>query len=285
MKKMMLPLLFAPLFIILGCAPQAALDNPKSGSSVIMAAPPAASPSPIPSPEPSPLPSPMPKPIPSPLPSPEPSPEPQQHETIDPSKPIIALTFDDGPSLVTPLILDVLERHGARATFFTVGNLVYEHKETVLRAIAMGSEVAGHSWDHSNLTRLNREQLKQQITCTSDIVYSVTGSAPAFFRPPYGAFNDTLLNVAGELGYAVINWTIDPFDWKYQDAGHIYDFIMRNVHDGAIILCHDVYDTTAEAMERLIPDLISQGYQLVTVSELFYHNHGGIFTAGKVYNH
>jgi peptidoglycan/xylan/chitin deacetylase (PgdA/CDA1 family) len=116
----------------------------------------------------------------------------------------------------------------------------------------------------------------------SDAVEQVTGEKPMFFRPPFGAVNERLKRVSRELGFAMVNWTVDPLDWKYRDADIVYEAIMREVADGYIILSHDLYGTTAQAMERVIPELIAQGYQLVTVSELLSHTHGSL-EAGRVY--
>jgi peptidoglycan/xylan/chitin deacetylase (PgdA/CDA1 family) len=208
---------------------------------------------------------------------------PIQSGNIDPNRPMVALTFDDGPSKYTSHILDILEQYGVRATFFVVGNLVNSNKNTVLRAMELGCEVAGHSWDHKNLTKLNDDELRQQITDTSNTIKALTDVALPFFRPPYGAVNERMQSVARELGVAMINWTVDPLDWKIRDADIVCDSIMRDVRDGYIILSHDMYRSTAEAMERVIPELIRQGYQLVTVSELLHHAHGGTLEAGRVY--
>jgi peptidoglycan/xylan/chitin deacetylase (PgdA/CDA1 family) len=235
-------------------------------------------PEPPPSPEPSPIPSPAPPPTPSP-----PVTIPIQSGEVDPSRPMVALTFDDGPSRYTPQILDILERYGARATFFTIGNLVNNNKDTVLRAVELGCEVAGHSWDHKDLTKLGEDQLRRQLSDTAATIEAITGIALPFFRPPYGAVNDRLKSVAGELGYALINWSVDPNDWRDRDADVVYERIMRDVRDRYIVLSHDLYGTTAQAMERVIPALLAQGYQLVTVSELLYHTHGGELEAGRVY--
>ncbi|MCL2003967.1 MAG: polysaccharide deacetylase family protein [Oscillospiraceae bacterium] len=218
-------------------------------------------------------------------PKPSSPPVPAQSGTIDPDRPMVALTFDDGPSRHTPHILDLLEQYGGRATFFAVGNLVGGGRDTVARAIELGCEVAGHSWDHKDLTKLDETALRTQMLDTAAAIEAVTGVSLPFFRPPYGAVNDRLKNVARELGLAIVNWTVDPLDWKNRDAGMVYDAIMRDVRDRTIILSHDLFGTTAQAMERVIPELLSQGYQLVTVSELLRHTHdGAALEAGRVYS-
>jgi len=114
---------------------------------------------------------------------------------IDPALPMLALTFDDGPSQFTSHILDILERFQVRATFFVIGNLVNSRSEVVVRAVELGNEVAGHSWDHSDFTRLTDADIRRQILDTSAVIEAVTGVAPPFFRPPCGAVNDNMLQV------------------------------------------------------------------------------------------
>ena len=202
---------------------------------------------------------------------------------IDPDKPMIALTFDDGPSDYTPSILKLLEENGARGTFCTVGNRVKGYSDTVAQAVAQGCEVIGHSWDHKDLTRLTAQQIRQELKSTNKALKEAAGVEPVIFRPPYGAINDRLKSVAKEEGMALLYWSIDPEDWRTRDADATYKHIMSHVKNGSIILCHDLYKATAKAMERVIPELVEQGYQLVTVSDLLSYNGGTV--PGQVYYH
>jgi peptidoglycan/xylan/chitin deacetylase (PgdA/CDA1 family) len=202
-------------------------------------------------------------------------PKPQRH----PEDKVIALTFDDGPSKYTEQILDILAQYDGKATFFVLGMKVWNNRQTVRNIIGQGSEIAGHSWHHYNLTALEEQEIKDQITYTDNAIYQVTEiRPPKFFRAPYGAFDDIVKEAAREAGAAFIQWSIDPRDWRERDADYIYDYIMERAESGNIILCHDIYESTAEAMERVIPDLIEQGYRLITVSELL----GGT-VPGRVY--
>lgn len=197
-------------------------------------------------------------------------------------RPMIALTFDDGPSIHTERILDLLERYNARATFFVVGNRVEQRQDIVIRTVNLGSEIAGHSWAHCNFNRLSEEEISENITETSAVIESVLGSSVNFFRPPFGAINERGARVSYELGYAIINWTADTQDWKYRDANTVFNAVMNLAEDGAVILLHDIHSTTADAMELAIPALVARGYQLVTVSELLYHFYGEL-EPGQVY--
>lgn len=201
---------------------------------------------------------------------------------IDPNKPVIALTFDDGPCRHTDRLLDAFAQYGGKATFFVVGNVIDERPETAKRIVAEGHEIASHSWSHKDLATLSADQIREQLMRTYEKIYEVTGYKSNTMRPPWGSVNDTVKAIAKECGISLILWSIDTEDWMLQDADKVYDSLMAQVKDGAIILMHDLHWTTVDAMERAIPDLIAQGYQLVTVSELLLYN-GGSMQAGKVY--
>ena len=189
--------------------------------------------------------------------------------TIDPSRPMIALSFDDGPdSEVTPKILDLLKNHGARATFCVVGNRVEKRADVVKRAVDEGNEIGNHTWEHKDTNKLDIPAIKDQLVRTNDIVRQVSGFEIRYIRPTYGNVGESLKQVSRELNMPLVNWTIDSEDWKSKNPDMIYQRIMSEAKDGRIILCHDIYETTYQAMERVIPDLIAQGYQIVTIGEL-----------------
>lgn len=200
----------------------------------------------------------------------------------DPNKPMLALTFDDGPSAHTDRLLDTFAQHGGKGTFFVLGNLIDERPETVKRITDEGHEIGGHSWNHRQFTKLGEEEVLDQIMGTRAKIYEVTGVDTPLLRPPYGSYNDQIKATAEELGVILVNWSVDTLDWKYKDADKMYDTVMEQAADGAIILCHDLEKSTVDAMERIIPDLIAQGYQLVTVSELLTSD-GEVLIPGNVY--
>ena len=195
---------------------------------------------------------------------------------IDPSQPIIALTFDDGPSDQTDRILALLAEYDQRATFCVIGNKVESYAGVVRRTIALGNEVASHTWNHRRLTELSSSGIRSQLERTNEAIANVAdGYQVKVLRPPYGSFNKTLRNVCADMGIVIAEWEIDTLDWNTRNANKTYNKIMKEARDGVIILCHDLYQTTADAMERVIPDLVSEGYQLVTVSELLsFHKNG-----------
>ena len=213
---------------------------------------------------------------------PEPPPDDPRQGAFDPSKPMIALSFDDGPGIYTDQFLDLFEQYGIRATFCTIGNLVNTQKDALARAVEMGCEVVGHSWDHKNLAKLDADDVRRQITDTSNAIEAVTGTTVQMFRPPYGEVSQTMRDVSADLGFVLVNWSVDPEDWNTKDPDEVYLKVMEAVKNGSIILSHEIYKSTLTAYKRLIPDLISQGYQFVTVTELLRYNHG-MLTPGHVY--
>lgn len=201
---------------------------------------------------------------------------------IDPDKPMIALTFDDGPSAHTDRLLDIFAKYGGKGTFFVVGNLIDSRKSTLVRIAGEGHEIGNHSWNHRQLTNLSDDEVRDQIMMTRAKIYDVTGVDCKIVRPPYGACNDSVRAVGAALGVSYVNWSVDTLDWKTKNADAVYNEIMKDVSDGAIILCHDLHKTTVDAMERVVPVLIKKGYQLVTVSQLMECK-GKTIEAGKMY--
>lgn len=199
---------------------------------------------------------------------------------IDPSKPMVALTFDDGPSPYTPGILDTLEKYKSRATFFEVGNRINQYPGTVLRISRMGCEIGNHSYDHPLLGNASAAKIHSQISSTDAKIKAVTGKRPALFRPPYGSIGSSLRNNAGR---PMILWSIDTLDWKYRNADSVYRAVIGHVKDGDIILMHDLYGSTRTAVQKIVPQLRKQGYQLVTVSELAQYKNVKL-SAGKSYS-
>ena len=201
---------------------------------------------------------------------------------IDPDKPMVALTFDDGPSAHTDRLLDIFARYGGKGTFFVLGNLIDSRKNTLKRIVYEGHEIGNHSWNHRQFTNLSSEEITDQIMMTRAKIYDVTGVDTLIVRPPYGACNDTVKAVGASVGISFVNWSVDTLDWKSKNAVAVRKEIINNISDGAIILCHDLHKTTVDAMETVIPELIEKGYQLVTVSELMEYSQRTL-EAGKIY--
>ena len=207
---------------------------------------------------------------------------PPQSGFIDPALPMIALSFDNGPGNYFEDFLDLLERYNVRATFSVLGNLVDTQPDALRRAVASGNEVIGNSWNHRNLAKLTENYVSQQIINTNNSIEAITGVSVPLFRPPYGEVSDTMRRISEDLGFAMVNWNIDPEDWRATDAAEIATYVLEQAHDGAIIMSHEVFASTFEAYQYIIPELLSRGFQIVTISELLLHTFDEI-EPGRVY--
>ena len=206
----------------------------------------------------------------------------EEPQNIDITKPMIALTFDDGPSAHTQRLLDIFRTYGGKGTFFVLGSTLDSRQETLRRIANEGHEIGNHSWSHSQFTDISSAEVKNEIMKTRTKIYDITGVDCTIVRAPHGSCNDRIKAIGKELGVSFVNWTLDTLDWKSKNANAVYNELMKDVADGYIILCHDLHKTTVDAMERLIPDLIEKGYQLVTVTELLTCR-GGEIIPGEIY--
>ncbi|MFS0689082.1 polysaccharide deacetylase family protein [Sporosarcina sp. 179-K 8C2 HS] len=178
----------------------------------------------------------------------------------------VALTFDDGPDpKVTRQILETLQKHDAKATFFMLGSRVEYYSDIVNEVKEAGHELGNHTWTHANLTKLGPERIAKEIEKTSAIIEEVTGQQVASFRPPYGAVNEAIHNMTG---LPIVLWDVDTLDWKYRDSARILQVVKEHVKDGSIILMHDIHQSTADGLNAVLTYLESEGYDFVTVGEL-----------------
>ncbi len=194
---------------------------------------------------------------------------PIQYE-IDPTKPVIALTFDDGPNTTTTnQVLDLLEKYQVKASFFLIGNNINdESAKSVKRAFDLGCEINNHSKTHSYMNKMTEEEIKEEVKYVSDKVEEITGQPTKFFRPPYIAVNNTMydsIDMPFICGQGCDDWN-DSISVENRLA-----VLTAYVGDGTIILLHDAQgnDKTVEMLDTLIPQLLEEGYQFATVSELF----------------
>lgn len=181
------------------------------------------------------------------------------------AKPCLALTFDDGPNAtVTPRVLDVLKQHNVRATFFVIGIHVQGNEALLRRIHAEGHEIGNHTWNHPDLTTLSPADVQSQIQMTQNIVGRAGVPLPQLLRPPYGSVNDM---VKSQAHMTIVRWNIDPDDWQVLDSQKVYDNVMATAKPGGVVLMHDIYPSTADALGPVI-DSLQQKYQLVTASQL-----------------
>lgn len=182
---------------------------------------------------------------------------------------MVALTFDDGPRpQSTGRILNTLEAYNSCATFFVVGYLAASYPDILRRMDSMGCQIGNHTYNHPDLSKLSAYGITSQISRTDAIVESAVGSVPTAIRPPYGSRNSIVINTCDK---PLILWSIDTLDWKSRNAASVINKALASVSDGDIILMHDLYDSTAAAVETIVPELISRGFQLVTVDEMSYY--------------
>ncbi len=186
--------------------------------------------------------------------------------SIDPNKKKIAITFDDGPHPYnTPQILRILNENKAKGTFFMLGNRMDLHRDIVKTVKDEGHEIGLHGITHRSFRSISQQEVADELSVSNNILFEVTGTNTTLVRPPYGAL--TIDNVT-QLPYTYILWNNDTLDWKNRDTNYIVNHVLSTVKDGDIILLHDLFTTSVDALNILLPELYSRGYQVVTVSEL-----------------
>lgn len=181
-------------------------------------------------------------------------------------KPMLALTYDDGPGQYTSKLLDCLEEYNAHATFFMQGQNVAAYPEEVKRMADLGCDVGTHSWNHPNLYDLSSEQIAKQFSDTDDALIKACGQPASVARAPYGNGSQEIYDIVDKPFFL---WSLDSLDWDHKDVQMDIDAVMNgDLTDGSIILMHDIHETSVDASLQIIPMLVEKGYKLVTVSEL-----------------
>ncbi|MBB5034017.1 polysaccharide deacetylase family protein [Prosthecobacter vanneervenii] len=192
------------------------------------------------------------------------------YSSVKISQKTLAMTFDDGPHpSLTPKLLDLLKERNIKCTFFLIGQQVKMYPDIVRRIIAEGHEIGNHTWTHCSLTSRSDDQIRSELKKSEDAVFEVAGVRPHLVRPPYGAVNTRIKNLMfTEFGYSTIMWSVDPQDWRRPGVAAVTSRLVNGAHPGAIMLSHDIHPPTITAMPAMFDQLLSQGYQFVTVSQL-----------------
>lgn len=193
------------------------------------------------------------------------------HRSGDPETRKIALTFDDGPHpSFTYRILDILDRYGVKATFFMIGTNVEYYPEVAREVLRRGHEIGNHTYSHHRLTKMDEGTLTDELKKCEAVMKENLNYCPKLFRPPEGVVSNAVRSCADCRGYTVVLWSVDTRDWEIKETGSIVNHIMKEVKPGAIVLMHDytVHSKTPEALEIVLPRLLRQGYEPVTVSAL-----------------
>ena len=178
----------------------------------------------------------------------------------------VALTFDDGPhQTCTPALLNGLKQREVKATFFLMGENIAGKEPLVQRMQAEGHLIGNHTFHHVQLTKVSEEEAREEVVKTSNAIYEITGEYPVYIRPPFGEWREGL-----DLAVTMIPvlWDVDSRDWESQNTASICSAVLPNVKDGSIILMHDGYRATVEALRRILKELKEEGYTFVTVREL-----------------
>lgn len=186
---------------------------------------------------------------------------------VDPNKPMIAVTFDDGPGYngASKKILDVIEKYHIKATFFMVGKNAAGNSENVKRKVALGCQIGNHTYNHEHY---GKNVTPADISKATAAIEKAGGAKVTCFRSPGGNTTDAIRAECKKEGMPLYYWSLDTLDWKYRDQTKVYNAVMKNVEDGDIILMHEIYQSTADAFEKMVPQLLKKGYQFVTCDEL-----------------
>ena len=212
---------------------------------------------------------------------PEPKPEPKPAPAVPAPAPttgnkVIALTFDDGPGPYTAHLLDVLDQYGAKATFFLIGSKVSSQANIVRSIHARGHQLGNHSWSHPELPKLPVDQIADEIDRTNDAIKQATGVTPAILRPPYGAVNGVVLEQLRLRGMSSILWSVDTRDWADRNSDIVCSRAVAGARPGAVILMHDIHQTSVGAVPCILSALKQQGYSFVTVQGLIGNMAAGV---------
>ena len=217
---------------------------------------------------------------------------------IDPEGKMVAFTFDDGPRTgITSQVLDICEEYGVRATFFIKGDNIASHEEELMRMLSLGCEIGNHTWMHTNVEELSASEMREEIGRVNDAIRDRFGYSIRLFRPPYIKYGDkgsetrsNLVALMEEWNMAIINHTRSTHDTydsynarKIYERGVLETDELKKGLDGSIILCHDKQQKIVDAFKMIVPELLSRGYQFVTVSELLHYSDDG-FHAGWIYS-
>ncbi len=193
-----------------------------------------------------------------------------RYNSVSISQPLVAMTFDDGPHpRHTPRLLNILKQRNIKATFYVVGNLVQSHPEIVARMVREGHEVANHTWNHPDITKLSDQRTRSELQRTAQAIHKACGIYPRTFRPPYGAITERHRQwIHRDFGYPTITWNVDPKDWQRPGPSVVASRLVSGARKGSILLAHDIHSGTISAMPSALDQLLARGFRFVTVTQL-----------------
>lgn len=181
---------------------------------------------------------------------------------------IVSLSFDAAwGNEDTEELIEIMKKYNIKATFFLVGDWVKKYPESVKALSDAGMEIGNHSDTHPNMTELSKSSMIEQLNSCNDKIEAVTGKRPTLFRPPYGAYNNSLIEVMDDVNMKCIQWDVDSLDWKDLSADKIAERVTSKVKEGSIVLFHNAAKHTPEALPSIIDFLLNNGYKIVPISE------------------
>jgi peptidoglycan/xylan/chitin deacetylase (PgdA/CDA1 family) len=194
----------------------------------------------------------------------------EQNQQDQPTREVkkIALTFDDGPHpIYTEQILDGLAKREVKATFFVMGQNAEKNPDLIRRISEEGHIIGNHTYHHVGLTKQNREEFKEEVTASNELIKEITGQDMIYIRPPFGNWDKEM---EAELNMFPVLWNVDPLDWCSSNVSCIVKNVVNKVKENDIILMHDYYPTTVTAALEIVDILKEQGYEFVTVEEILF---------------
>ena len=191
---------------------------------------------------------------------------------VDTKEKKVAISFDAAWGAdKTKGIMDIMDQHGVKGTFFLVGFWIDKYPEMVKSIAERGFEIGNHSANHPRMTQLSKEQLAKELTQVNDKITELTGKTPVVFRPPFGDYNDLVVNTVRENNMHCIQWDVDSLDWKDLSAKEMLDRVNKKVQNGSILLFHNNSKHILDALPDILVCLEKKGYKVVPVSELIYN--------------
>lgn len=181
----------------------------------------------------------------------------------------VAITFDDGPYLLTEKYIEILKAYDIRATFFLIGVQVEKYPDDAKMIIDNGYEIGIHSYNHKKLTNMSIDSIETDLIKSLETIEKIARETDIrFFRPPFGSFNDSVIETAKKHNLTTVLWCVDPQDWQKDDSEQIARHVIEKANNGAIILLHEGRQGTLEALPRIIEGLWKKGFEIVSLSEL-----------------
>ncbi len=194
-------------------------------------------------------------------------------------KKLVAITFDDGPSKYTSDLVDILTANGVNATFFLIGRNISNYSDAVVKCYQAGNEIGIHTYSHTSFTKMSIEQIQNELNKTRALLDGIDVDYSNIVRPPYGDINKSIQD---NINTSFILWSVDTRDWESKNKDAVIAQVKANISEGSIILFHDIYPSTIEAIKEVLPELTNE-YEFVTVSELFNQNNKSLDENQKYY--